>query len=467
MDAETLAGGASTHFSPKSGPARNPGATHQYKKMGRDLDKDQQSTAGVSSSMKSAVAHETAVTLLTGGSDKPYVFGLATELISKGATLDLIGSDELECPEFLNNPRLNFFNLRGDQHPDASLLRKVLRISRYYGKLIRYATTAKPRIFHILWNNRFQLLDRTLCMLYYKLIRKKIVVTAHNINAGKRDGNDTALNRLSLRIQYRLANHIFVHTEKMKEELIDGYGVQATRITVVRFGINNAVPNTGLTPGEAKQRLGIRDGERAILFFGRIAPYKGLEYLVTAFQQMLAQTDNCRLIIAGRIEKGCEEYWAAVLETIQQDVQRGQVLLRADFVPDDETEVYFKAADVLVLPYRYIYQSGVLFLSYSFGLPVVTADVGSLKDDIVEGKTGFVFKAEDPADLARAIETYFASDLYAGLIRRRQDIQNYARQRHSWDVVGQVTMSVYASLVETHAAEKAPREGGRMPDRAA
>ncbi len=98
-------------------------------------------------------------------------------------------------------------------------------------------------------------------------------------------------------------------------------------------------------------------------------------------------------------------------------MQSGRVLLRADFIPDDETEVYFKAADVLVLPYRHIYQSGVLFLGHSFGLPVLAADVGSLKDDIVEGKTGFVFRPEDPVDLAKTIERYFASDLYAELER--------------------------------------------------
>lgn len=415
--------------------------------MGRNLDKDQQSAGGATNSMKFAVAPDTSITLLTGGSDKPYVFGLATELISKGATLDLIGSDELACPEIQNIPRLNFFNLRGDQHPEASLLRKALRISRYYARLIQYVATARPRIFHILWNNKFQLLDRTLCMVYYKSVGKRIVLTVHNVNAAKRDGNDTALNRLTLRFQYRLADHVFVHTEKMKQELIDGFAVRAKQITVIPFGINNAVPNTGLTPGEAKRRLSISDGERAILFFGRITPYKGLEYLITAFQQMLARADNYRLIIAGRPEKGCEGYWSTVRETIQQDVQRGRVLLRADFIPDDETEVYFKAADVFVLPYRNIYQSGVLFLGYSFGLPILAADVGSLKDDIVEGKTGFVFKPEDPVDLARAIERYFASDLYTDLSWRRQEIRDYATQQHGWDVVGQATMSVYAGLL--------------------
>jgi len=73
--------------------------------------------------------------------------------------------------------------------------------------------------------------------------------------------------------------------------------------------------------------------------------------------------------------------------------------------------------------------------------------VGSLKDKIVEGKTGFVFRPEDPVDLARAIERYFASDLCTDLSRRRQEIQNYATEHHSWNVVGQLTMRIYAGLL--------------------
>jgi glycosyltransferase involved in cell wall biosynthesis len=73
--------------------------------------------------------------------------------------------------------------------------------------------------------------------------------------------------------------------------------------------------------------------------------------------------------------------------------------------------------------------------------------VGSLKDDIVEGKTGFVFRPEDPVDLARTIERYFASDLFANLSSRRLEIRDYATERHSWDVVSQMTMAVYAGLL--------------------
>lgn len=388
-----------------------------------------------------------AVSLLTGGGDRPYAFGLATELISRGAALDLIGSDELDYPEFHGKPGVNFLNLRGDQRPDATFLKKVSRVSTYYAKLIRYAATAKPRIFHILWNNKLEAFDRTLLMLYYRVLGKRVVLTAHNVNAGRRDAKDTAFNRLTLRVQYRLAHHIFVHTEQMKRELVQEYDVQSMRVTVIPFGINNSVPNKRLTTAEARQRLGIRDGERTILFFGNIAPYKGLEYLVTAFQQNLAERDNYRLIIAGR-PKNCERYWNTIREAIREDVRSGRILLREDYIPDEETEVYFKAADVLALPYRHIYQSGVLLLGYSFGLPVLAADVGSLKNEVVAGKTGFVIRPEDPVDLARAIERYFVSDLYLNLSVRRQEIRDYAAEQYSWDVVGDVTMSTYAGLLQ-------------------
>jgi D-inositol-3-phosphate glycosyltransferase len=393
-----------------------------------------------------ATARDIRVALLTGGGDRPYAFGLATALMSKRVALDLIGSDDLDSPEFHGEPDVQFLNLRGSQRTDVSFTRKLFRVSGYYAKLIRYAATARPKIFHILWNNKFEILDRTLLMLYYRFLGKKIILTVHNVNAARRDSRDTRLNRLTLRIQYQLADHVFVHTEKMRLELVEEFAVESGMVTVIPFGINNAVPNTRLTRSDAKRKLGIQKGEKTILFFGNIAPYKGLEYLVAAFRRIPAQRNNYRLIIAGR-PKDCEKYWTAILGDIQGEIKSGRILLRPDFIPDNETEVYFKAADVTVLPYRHIYQSGVLFLAHSFGLPVIAADVGSLKDEIVEGKTGFVFTPEDEFDLAKTIERYFASDLYADLDNRSQEIRDYATERHSWDVVGEVTQDVYGRLL--------------------
>lgn len=390
------------------------------------------------------------VALLTGGALKPYALGLASALISEGLFLDFIGSDDVNGPQLHDTPRVNFLNLRGDQSPGASPLRKALRVLAYYGRLIRYAAVAKPKVFHILWNNKFELFDRTLLMLYYRALGRKIVLTAHNINAGRRDGNDSFLNRLSLRIQYGLSHHIFVHTQKMKRELLDDFGAHEARVSVIPHGIINTIPNTPLTRLQARQALGLDSGDKTILFFGKIAPYKGLHHLVAAFAELAGKDDRYRLVIAGAI-KDCDPYWKELQQTIDRAAARPHVIERIGFIPDENVETYFKAADVFVLPYTHIFQSGVLFLGYNFGLPVVAADVGSLHEDVIQGKTGFICRAADPSNLAETIEKYFSSDLFKNLRDSRRFIRDYANQRYSWATVGQVTKNVYSELLNSHA----------------
>jgi glycosyltransferase involved in cell wall biosynthesis len=90
----------------------------------------------------------------------------------------------------------------------------------------------------------------------------------------------------------------------------------------------------------------------------------------------------------------------------------------------------------------------VLFVAFTFGLPVLAAEVGSFREDVIEGKTGFVFKPGDTADLAKTIETYFQSDLYASLDRNRGEIRKHFNERHSWDVVAGMTRNVYEELLK-------------------
>lgn len=387
------------------------------------------------------------VALLTAGRDRPYALALALALASAGAELDFIGSDEVDGPELHTLPQVHFLNLRGDQSVEAGLARKIVRVLIYYCRLIRYALTAKPKIFHILWNNKFEWFDRTVLMLIYKILGKKIVLTAHNVNTRERDGTDSFLNRATLKFQYRRCDHIFVHTEKMKAELVSEYGVPKKRATVIPFGINNTNPETALTEEGARQRLGLTARNKVLLFFGNIAPYKGVEYLLEAFMEIAPRREEFRLIIAGR-PKGSEEYWAGLQAKIAASPARDKFILKIEFVPDAETEIYFKAADVFILPYTHIFQSGVLFLGYNFGLPAIAADVGSLRDEIIEGRTGYVFPPRDPVGLVRAIESFFASDLYAGLNNRRQDIRDYARERYSWSTVARMTMDVYSKCLQ-------------------
>ena len=396
------------------------------------------------------------VALLTGGGDRPYAYGLSTALLARDVRLDIIGGDDLDSPEFHGPAHVRFLNLRGDQRNDAGAARKALRVLAYHGRLIRYAWSAEPRIFHILWHNKFDLLDRTLVMLYYRALGRTLVFTAHNVNAGARDANDSRLNRLGLKTQYRLADHIFVHTEKMKAELTEQFRVNPSRVTVIPFGINNAVPITDLSQAEARRRLGIPPTGKVILFFGTIARYKGLDWLARAFRQLAESGEPYHLVVAGRPRSDAREYWKSVLETLREAPDQSRVLVRDEYIRDEDTEVYFKAADVLALPYEEIFQSGVLFLAYSFGLPVVAADVGALKEDVVEGRTGFTCAPKDTAALALALVRYFTSDLYRELPERRPGIIQYALARHSWDTVADKTLDVYRGLLESRRTGEAP-----------
>jgi glycosyltransferase involved in cell wall biosynthesis len=385
--------------------------------------------------------------LLTGGVDRPYALGLARALILKGVGLDVIGSDEVDSPEMHSTPHLRFLNLWPPARARAPLAAKLWRILRHYAALMRYAALARPPVFHILWNSKIQLFDRTLLMLYYRMLGKKVALTAHNVNQGKRDGNDSWLNRFTLRVQYRLCNHIFVHTRKMRNELVEDFGVPEQSVTVIRHPVNDAFPDTDLTSEKAKRRLGIGDEEKTMLCFGRIKPYKGIEHLLAACRKLMAGDPSYRLIIAGEVQRGHEPYMDSLRQSAARELENGQIILKTQFIPDQEMELYLKAADVMVLPYNEIFQSGVLFLGYSFGLPVIATDVGSFREEIVEGQTGYLARPADPDDLARTIETYFASSLYRHLGARRQQIKDHAEVHHSWGAVAELTRNVYAELL--------------------
>lgn len=385
------------------------------------------------------------IALFTGGIDPHYASGLSRSLASLGIAVDVIGNSEMETAELDESPNLRLLTLYATQQ-QRSKVRKLLAILGVYARLIYYAVGSSAPIFHILWNYKFTFFDRTLLLIFYKLLGKQLVFTAHNVNAGARDGADSFLNRSSLRIQYRLMDHIFVHTQKMKDQLIEIFGVREEQIAIIPFGTYDMVPQSLMTSAEAKQRLGLRSCDRTILFFGRITPYKGIDLLVDAFTRIAPKDQRYRLVIAGEAMKESEQQWQKVQRGIAQSATREQVIQHVRYIADSEIELYFKGADVLVLPYTQIFQSGVLFMAYSFGLPVIATDVGSFGSDIIEGKTGFVCRPGDPADLAKVIEKYFASDLYETIDEQRDRIKDSIHASHSWEIAASKTGDVYAQL---------------------
>lgn len=384
------------------------------------------------------------VSLLTGGDDPHYAIPLATSLADRGVQVEFIGNDDMETSSRLKRANIQYLNLRGSQDPRAALATKIARIGRYYKNLISYAARTESSVFHILWLNKFDTFDRTFLNILYKLNRKKLVFTAHNVNARKRDGTDTRANRASLRAMYALLDHIFVHTELCKEELIREYRVVPGKVSVIPYGLNTYVPDTPLSKSEARAVLGLEEMERVLLFFGQIAPYKGLDILLEALNVSSLQQPNYRLIVAGRAKRGSETYWQALRSCVEGE--RSRVLLKDTFIPDSDVPLLFKAADALILPYRAIYQSGPLSLAYRFGLPVIATRVGSFDRDVIPDVTGLLCEPENPNDLARAIRQYFESDLHLDGDRAQKRIREIALEKYSWEQVTRAIVDVYARL---------------------
>ena len=115
------------------------------------------------------------------------------------------------------------------------------------------------------------------------------------------------------------------------------------------------------------------------------------------------------------------------------------------YIPDEEVEALFKAADVVVLPYRSATQSGVTHVAYALGVPVITTNVGGLAETVRPGETGLVVPPEDPAALAAAIVRYFAEGMAP---RLRAGVENL-RQAHSWETLADRVIELGGALAPT------------------
>jgi D-inositol-3-phosphate glycosyltransferase len=388
------------------------------------------------------------VALLTGGKDPHYVRGLLRALPARGVRIACVGSDELADLPDVETGHVEFHNLIGRQDPEG-VLAKIWRVLRYYGYLVVFAARTDARLFHILWFRKFPHFERTFLNAYFKLLGKKILFTAHNIDDQARDGRKGRLvNRLSLKFLYRVVDHVFVHTLRMKQELVEEFKIADDKVTVVPFGINDVIPSSTASRPVAKQRLGFERDERVLLFFGNIAPYKGIEDVIRALAKFVGGDERVTLVLAGRVKDGsCEPYWRELEALIEELRLTAHVRKEIRYIPDEDVGLLFRASDVSVLPYRRVYQSGVLALSYAQGVPVIVADVGSLKDDVIEGETGLVFRPADVLDLAAKIRMYFASALFRDLETRSEKIREYGAERFSWSRNAELTCAVYERVL--------------------
>jgi D-inositol-3-phosphate glycosyltransferase len=387
------------------------------------------------------------ISILNAGQQTDYLYGLVSGLAEiPMLEIEVIDSDS-SVGMFEDFHHVSLFNLRGDNISPQSMFTKMWRIGRYYIRLLYYTASTRSDIFHIQWENSFALFDRTLLILYYKLLWKKLVFTAHNVYREARDHTATPLRWFSLKVMYRFVDRIIVHTSKMKEELCSLFQVSPEKIIIIPHGINNRVQKKGMSQEDARQKLGIIPKAHVVLFFGQIDEYKGIETLIDAMALLVQKDPSIILIVAGKPKRQSD--YVLKLETqVGKSLPEKNVMLRMQFIPDNEVEMYFSAADCAVLPYKRIFQSGVLFLSYRFGVPIIATDVGSFSEDVIDNVTGFICKPDDAEDMAAQLRKYFDSTLYRQREQTRASIIELAQKKYSWVNIGRQTYGVYTDLAK-------------------
>jgi glycosyltransferase involved in cell wall biosynthesis len=154
---------------------------------------------------------------------------------------------------------------------------------------------------------------------------------------------------------------------------------------------------------KAIEQLGLDPSKKTLLFFGLIREYKGLDILLETF---LMLDDSYQLLIAG------EPYgsFARYQQIIDSSNCSDRIKLFTRYIEDSEVPLFFSAADVTVLPYKTATQSGISAVSFHFGVPLITTDVGGLSEAIAKPGTGIVVEKAAPALLRDAIDSYFSDN---------------------------------------------------------
>lgn len=184
----------------------------------------------------------------------------------------------------------------------------------------------------------------------------------------------------------------------------------------------------------AKKKLKLDINTRYLLFFGFIRDYKGLDLLINAFADERLRKFPVKLLVAGEYYSSPEPY----LELIKKNNLEELIELRTDFIPDNEVNLYFSAADMVVQPYKSATQSGVTQIGYHFNKPMLVTNVGGLSEIIPDGKIGYVVEP-DTASIADALVDFFVNDRIAEF--EANIIEE--KKKFSWSNLVQTFLSVY------------------------
>ena len=155
---------------------------------------------------------------------------------------------------------------------------------------------------------------------------------------------------------------------------------------------------------------------------------KGLDVIINAMKNIHSDVD---LIIAGRTRDIDFKDYSFQIEKLKLN-QRIHPIVR--YITNSERNMLFNFVDLVVIPYRQIYQSGVILLAMSYGIPVIASDLQANKSFIVDNINGILFKDSNSSDLAEKINLIIGDDEKIKSISK--NAKDFVAIYHDWNKIG-------------------------------
>lgn len=229
-------------------------------------------------------------------------------------------------------------------------------------------------------------------LMLYKLFGNKMVLTVHD--PFPHTGEITARKKFNYKMAMKMVRHFVLLNGRQKEQFCKLYHVRSEQILINRLGVYDNI-STFVRPKESTI-------SHNVLFFGRISPYKGIEFLCQAMIKVKEQVPDATLTIAG----GGKMYF-----DIAPYQKQDWVVVINRYVGMEELAGLLQNCALSVCPYTDATQSGVIMTSYSLCKPVVATNVGGLGEMVDNQKTGLLVPPNNVDALAQAIITLLKNDM--------------------------------------------------------
>jgi glycosyltransferase involved in cell wall biosynthesis len=330
----------------------------------------------------------------------------------------------------------------------------LARRVRGYDKLI---IQFHPEVFYANVSTRFQHASMSLALLAAVRAARRSEVFVHEIDY--RIGRRRGLDGVAARRLWRSVDRMLVHTELERQDLIQAFGLRPERIVVTEHGAH-FVRRSSMSKEGARRSLGIPEHELVFLSIGFIQRHKGFDRAVRAFQGLGASGSSIHVVGSVRVD---EPDYVAYLAELQELIESTEgAHLHNQYVSDELFDRWLIASDVVVLPYRNIWSSGVLERALLHERRVITTAVGGLSHQ-AGARLGVTLI--DERDLAAAMwrELGAMAPTARGgepwpesgeelRDRVQEEVSARARRRRSAPIAGQGTAGVRPSLAVQRVA---------------